>query len=111
MTAIQILLNNLLYDLSEADDTNRQREDEEYIQKPKKLDIAYIRRFMVIFGPLSSIFDFITFFLLFVVFKAAVPVFQTACLSIFGNAGSRGFCVENPKNAFLQKQAWKIPTV
>ena len=68
MTAIQILLNNLLYDLSEAA-IPTDSVDEEYIQKPKKLDIAYIRRFMVIFGPLSSIFDFITFFLLFVVLK------------------------------------------
>ena len=77
MTAIQILLNNLLYDLSEAT-IPTDNVDEEYIEKPKKLDISYIRRFMVIMGPVSSIFDFLTFFLLLVVFKAAVPVFQTA---------------------------------
>ena len=63
MTAIQILLNNLLYDLSEAT-IPTDNVDEEYIQKPKKLDISYIRRFMVILGPVSSIFDFLTFFLL-----------------------------------------------
>ncbi len=77
MTAIQILLNNLLYDLSEAT-IPTDNVDEEYIQKPKKLDISYIRRFMVTMGPVSSIFDFITFFLLLEVFKATVPVFQTA---------------------------------
>ena len=79
MTAIQILLNNLLYDLSEAT-IPTDNVDEEYIEKPKKLDISYIRRFMVIMGPVSSIFDFLTFFLLCcVVFKACrFPVFQTA---------------------------------
>jgi Mg2+-importing ATPase len=77
MTAIQILLNNLLYDLSEAT-IPTDNVDEEYIEKPKRLDISYIRRFMVIMGPVSSIFDFLTFFLMLVVFKAAVPVFQTA---------------------------------
>src|SRR5208282_743253 len=50
----------------------------EYIEKPKRLDISYIRRFMVIMGPVSSIFDFLTFFLMLVVFRASVPVFQTA---------------------------------
>jgi len=77
MTAIQILLNNLLYDLSEAA-IPTDNVDEEYIQKPKKLDISYIRRFMVIFGPVSSIFDFLTFFLLLALLKATTPVFQTA---------------------------------
>jgi Mg2+-importing ATPase len=77
MTATQILLNNLLYDLSEST-IPTDNVDEEYIQKPKKLDISYIRRFMLIFGPVSSIFDFLTFFLLLVLLKATVPVFQTA---------------------------------
>lgn len=77
MTATQILLNNLLYDLSEAtiptDDV-----DEEYVDKPRKLDISYIRSFMAVFGPLSSIFDFITFFILLVLLKVSIPVFRTS---------------------------------
>ena len=77
MTAIQILLNNLLYDLSEAT-IPTDNVDEEYIEKPKKLDISYIRRFMVVMGPVSSIFDFLTFFIMLVVFQASVHVFQTA---------------------------------
>ncbi len=77
MTAIQILLNNLLYDLSEAT-IPTDNVDEEYIEKPKRLDISYIRRFMLTMGPVSSIFDFLTFLLLLVVFRAAVPIFQTA---------------------------------
>jgi Mg2+-importing ATPase len=77
MTATQILLNNLLYDFSEMT-IPTDNVDEEYIEKPKKLDIKYIRNFMMVLGPTSSIFDFLTFFLMLVVFKATVPVFQTA---------------------------------
>ncbi|MGD0449532.1 MAG: magnesium-translocating P-type ATPase [Candidatus Bathyarchaeia archaeon] len=87
MTAIQILLNNLLYDLSEAT-IPTDNVDDEYIQKPKKLDISYIRRFMIVMGPVSSIFDYLTFFLLLFVFMPMLPavvlelhghsIFQTA---------------------------------
>ncbi len=77
MTAIQILLNNLMYDLSEAT-IPTDNVDEEYIEKPKRLDISYIRRFMLVMGPVSSIFDFLTFFIMLVVFSATVHVFQTA---------------------------------
>lgn len=76
MTPVQILLNNFLYDLSQAaiptDDV-----DKEYLEKPKPWDIRAIRRFMLIFGPISSIFDFITFGLLIFVFRASGPVFRT----------------------------------
>jgi len=74
MTAIQILLNNLLYDLSEAT-IPTDNVDEEYIEKPKKLDISYIRRFMLVMGPVSSIFDYLTFFLLLFVFLPILPAF------------------------------------
>jgi Mg2+-importing ATPase len=77
MTATQILFNNLLYDFSEMT-IPTDNVDEEYIEKPKKLDIKYIRNFMMVLGPTSSIFDFLTFFVLLFVFKATVPVFQTA---------------------------------
>jgi Mg2+-importing ATPase len=79
MLPIQILLNNLLYDLSElAIPTDNV--DEEYIEKPKRLDISYIRNFMLYFGPVSSIFDFLTFFIMLNVFSAwnNGPLFQTA---------------------------------
>ena len=72
MTAIQILLNNLLYDLSEAT-IPTDNVDEEYIEKPKKLDISYIRRFMVIMGPVSSIFDYSDVFPIAVCVSAYLP--------------------------------------
>jgi hypothetical protein len=79
MLPVQILLNNLLYDMSElAIPTDNV--DEEYIEKPKRLDISYVRSFMVYFGPISSIFDFLTFFIMLYVFNAwnNGPLFQTA---------------------------------
>jgi Mg2+-importing ATPase len=69
MTPIQILLNNLLYDISQTGMTT-DNVDEEYIQRPKRWDISFIRRFMVTFGPVSSLFDYATFFTMLFVFNA-----------------------------------------
>jgi Mg2+-importing ATPase len=79
MLPIQILLNNLMYDMSElAIPTDNV--DEEYIEKPKRLDISYVRNFMIYFGPISSVFDFLTFFSVLYIFNAwdKGPLFQTA---------------------------------
>ncbi len=77
MLPTQVLLNNLLYDLSElAIPTDNV--DEEYVQKPKRLEASFVRRYMLYFGPVSSIFDFLTFFVMLYVFHATEPVFQTA---------------------------------
>lgn len=60
MLPVQILLNNLLYDFSQSTITT-DRVDDEYVIRPKRWDIGFIRRFMAAFGPVSSIFDYITF--------------------------------------------------
>ncbi|MCM8814762.1 MAG: magnesium-translocating P-type ATPase [Candidatus Omnitrophica bacterium] len=76
MLPIQILLNNFLYDLSQiaipADDV-----DKEYLLKARPWNVGYIKRFMVIIGPISSIFDFVTFGVLLFVFKASESFFHT----------------------------------
>ncbi|MGB9718804.1 MAG: magnesium-translocating P-type ATPase [Thermoproteota archaeon] len=77
MLPIQILLNNLLYDFSQTT-IPMDEVDKEYIEKPKRLDIAFIKRFMVFLGPVSSLFDFLTFFVMLFVFKASESLFQTA---------------------------------
>jgi len=79
MLPTQILLNNLLYDLSELT-IPTDNVDPEYVEKPKRLDISYIRNFMIYFGPISSIFDFLTFYIMLHVFNAwnNAPLFQTA---------------------------------
>jgi Mg2+-importing ATPase len=76
MLPIQILLNNLLYDFSQitipSDDV-----DEEYTRSPKRWNIHFIKRFMYLFGPISSCFDFVTFFILYAVLHADAQTFQT----------------------------------
>jgi hypothetical protein len=58
--------------------------DAEYIEKPKRWDISFVRRFMIIIGPVSSLFDFATFFTMLFVFQKLIDpklfpsVFQTA---------------------------------
>ncbi len=72
----QILLNNLLYDTGQlAIPTDRV--DPEQLRAPAHWDIAFIRRFMLTFGPISSIFDFATFALMIFVFNAAPAEFRT----------------------------------
>jgi Mg2+-importing ATPase len=77
MLPIQILLNNLLYDFAQLA-LPTDNVDQTYIQQPQRLQASFIRNFMVAFGPVSSIFDFLTFFVLIFVFKASAPLFQTA---------------------------------
>jgi P-type Mg2+ transporter len=76
MLPIQILLNNLLYDLSEST-IPTDNVDPEYVLRPRKLDIKFIQRFMILLGPVSTVFDFLTFILLFAVFNASIPLFRT----------------------------------
>ena len=85
MLPIQILLNNLLYTLSQTTITT-DNVDEEYIERPKRWDISFIRNFMVVEGPISSIFDYATFFTMLLVFGVPLvnatnyekSLFQTA---------------------------------
>jgi Mg2+-importing ATPase len=79
MLPIQILLNNLLYDTSQTVMTT-DNVDAEYIERPKRWDISFIRRFMIIIGPVSSLFDYVTFFTMLFIFNAwtNAALFQTA---------------------------------
>jgi hypothetical protein len=61
MTSIQILLNNLLYDFSQVG-IPLDHVDQEYLAKPRRWNIKSIRNFMIFIGPISSIFDYLTFF-------------------------------------------------
>jgi Mg2+-importing ATPase len=71
MAPVQILLNNLLYDCSQIG-IPTDSVDEETIEKPHKWDIGFIRKFMIFIGPMSSIFDYATFFLMLYVFNCAL---------------------------------------
>lgn len=76
MLPVQILLNDLLYDFSElvipGDNV-----DVEIISRPERWNISFIRKFTVVFGPISSLFDFLTFTIALLILKVPVPLFQT----------------------------------
>jgi P-type Mg2+ transporter len=76
MLPSQILLNNLLYDTGQlAIPTDRA--DPETLARPAAWDIGFVRRFMIVFGPVSSIFDFLTFFVLLQVLHAGHAEFRS----------------------------------
>jgi Mg2+-importing ATPase len=76
MLPVQILLNNLLYDVSEIP-IPLDNVDQEYLVKPRQWDMKFIRNFMLIIGPVSSIFDFLVFFILLRTFHAGAALFHT----------------------------------
>ena len=77
MTPTQILLNNLLYDVSEMT-IPTDRVDEELLERPARWDTGFIRRFMIFFGPISSIFDFLTFGVMLWSFTPPIASFRPA---------------------------------
>lgn len=76
MLPIQILFNNFLYDFSQITIPS-DSVDDEFIREPKRWNMGFIRSFMYVFGPISSVFDFLTFYVLYRVFSASAGVFQT----------------------------------
>ncbi|QWF72403.1 magnesium-translocating P-type ATPase [Methylomonas paludis] len=76
MLPTQILLNNILYDLSEVP-IPLDKVDTEDLRRPRVLDMNFIRNFMLVIGPISSVFDFLTFYVMLTVLKADETLFQT----------------------------------
>lgn len=81
MAPVQILFNNLLYDFSQTS-VATDHVDDEYISQPRKWEIANIARYIFSIGPISSIFDYVTFGLMWFIFDCTTPeragLFQTA---------------------------------
>ena len=76
MLPTQILLNNLLYDASQTT-IPTDNVDEEMLARPAHWDTRFIRRYMAFFGPISSVFDFLTFAVMLWVFHAHETLFHT----------------------------------
>ena len=80
MAPIQILTNNMLYDFSQVP-IPTDAVDEEQVARPRPWDIGEIKRFILFIGPISSIFDYTTFFVMLYLFKcwdpSRAPLFQT----------------------------------
>ncbi len=69
MLPIQVLINNLLYDFSQTT-IPTDEVDADWLTKPRKWAIGEIERFIFIFGPISSIFDYLTFFIMLYLFNS-----------------------------------------
>jgi len=76
MLPTQILLNNILYDISELA-IPLDEVDAAETREPRVLDMHFIRNFMLVIGTISSAFDFLTFYVMLVVLQADEKLFQT----------------------------------
>jgi Mg2+-importing ATPase len=80
MAPIQILTNNMLYDFSQVP-IPTDAVDEELVARPRPWDVGEIKRFILCIGPISSVFDYTTFFVMLYLFKcwdvSRAPLFQT----------------------------------
>jgi Mg2+-importing ATPase len=75
MLPMQIITNNLLYDISQIAIPFDQV-DEDYLLQPRRWKVGDIARFTLFIGPISSLFDYATYFLMFFIFAARTPVSQ-----------------------------------
>ncbi len=108
MLPIQILLNNLIYNVSEIA-IPFDSVDPEVVVGPVKWDIKLIERFMLVFGPVSSVFDFITFYAMLVFFGAGEALFQTGWFIEFDdNANARGLLHPHAE-ALPTQQTMSVP--
>ncbi|MGZ3672214.1 MAG: magnesium-translocating P-type ATPase, partial [Bdellovibrionota bacterium] len=76
MLPVQILLNNFLYDLAQIT-IPTDHVDKEFIRKPRHWDISLVGKFMLFIGPISSVYDLLTFYVLLRVFRAPEALFHT----------------------------------
>jgi Mg2+-importing ATPase len=76
MLPTQILLNNFLYDAAQITIPS-DNVDDSYVRSPQRWDLRLIRNFMLFIGPISSIYDFLTFYVLLHFFHASEPLFHT----------------------------------
>jgi Mg2+-importing ATPase len=76
MLSTQILLNNFLYDSAQIM-IPTDNVDASYLRHPQRWDMRLIRNFMIFIGPISSLYDFLTFYVLLHFFHAGEPLFHT----------------------------------
>ena len=76
MLPMQILFMNLLYDVSNFT-LPTDNVDEEYIQRPKRWNIDFVRKYTLFFGPFSSLYDFLTYGIMLFIFAAPPALFQS----------------------------------
>ncbi len=109
MLPMHLLVQNLLYDVSQIA-IPFDNVDEELLKKPQRWQPADVGRFMLFFGPISSIFDILTFCLMWYVFQANTPENQTLFQSGWFVVGLLTqtlivHMIRTPKIPFLQSRA------
>jgi Mg2+-importing ATPase len=106
MLPSQILLTNLLTDFPEMTIAT-DRVDSELVEKPRRWDIKFIRNFMMTFGPVSSIFDFLTFGVLLFVLHAQADSFRTGWFLESVTSASVIVLVIRTRRSFFQSRPGK----
>ena len=92
MLPTQILLNNFLYDASQLTIPS-DNVDEEYMRRPRPWDMKMVRNFMLTIGPISSIYDFLTFYVLLAFFpRQPAGISHRLVCRISGHADACDFC-------------------
>jgi Mg2+-importing ATPase len=76
MLPVQILLNNFLYDVAQIAIPS-DRVDSSYMLKPRRWSVTFIRRYMLVLGPISSVYDLLTFGVMLRIFHAGPALFRT----------------------------------
>lgn len=114
----QVLLTNLMTDFPEMAIVT-DSVDQELIEQPGKWDLHFIRRFMLVFGTISSVFDFLTFGVLALVFHASADVFRTAwftesvisaCLIVLVVRTRKPFVLSRPSRPLAVANALVVAT-
>ena len=108
-TPIQLLVEGLLYDFGQLT-LPFDNVDEEYLKKPRRIDIESLKHFMLIMGPLSSAFDILVFAFLWFVFKIReVAIFQTVWFTYSIVSNLLGMhIIRTAKIPFVQSNAHKL---
>jgi P-type Mg2+ transporter len=108
MLPTQILLNNLLYDLAQIT-IPTDNVDAEVLRRPQRWDIRTIRNFMLIIGPISSLYDFLTFFVLLRVFHAGEVLFHTGWfVESLATQTLVLFVIRTPRSPLTSRPSWPL---
>lgn len=111
MTPVQILLTNALYDVSQLSIPS-DNVDKESLVKPRHWNINFIKNYMLFFGPLSSIFDYLTYSILLLVFHAPAQFFQTGWfVESLATQTLIVFVIRTAKTPFYQSKPSKWLTI
>jgi Mg2+-importing ATPase len=108
MLPTQVLLNNLLYDLAQLT-IPTDNVDPEVTRRPQRWDIRTIRNFMLIIGPISSLYDILTFLVLLRFFHADEPLFHTGWfVESLATQTLVLFVIRTPRNPLTSRPSWPL---